>query len=207
MEFDWEAFKTENIAVFFDNDEEKTDFLNKCDKKIIKWVTGNEAGYKIPHDDCVIYNSPKIKTKKNFCWLEGLQRASRKFYEEQGYKILNWSDYMRKEFTKDDLKDWMLVVYRNGDKRIITDDVTILRNEYGNIQNYFTTYNDNLLSKENFKKCDIVEVYSTPNDYKVFSFDISKRELLWERKEVKEMTVAEISEALGYDVKIVKEKE
>ena len=36
---------------------------------------------------------------------------------------------------------------------------------------------------------------------------ISEAELIWERKEVREMTVAEISKALGYEVKIVKEND
>lgn len=51
----------------------------------------------------------------------------------------------------------------------------------------------------------IDKVYGLPNSFdSVFSTDVAGRPLLWERPSVKKMTVAEVSEALGYDVEIVK---
>ena len=53
----------------------------------------------------------------------------------------------------------------------------------------------------------IDKVYGLSNSFNsVFSTDVAGRPLLWERKVVKKMTVAEVSEALGYEVEIVKEK-
>lgn len=51
----------------------------------------------------------------------------------------------------------------------------------------------------------IDKVYGLSNSFNyVFSTDVAGRPLLWERKVVKKMTVAEVSEVLGYDVEIVK---
>ena len=53
----------------------------------------------------------------------------------------------------------------------------------------------------------ITKVYGyAPNCY-AYKIDAYQRPLLWERKEPKEMTVAEIEKLLGYPVKIVNEKE
>jgi hypothetical protein len=53
---------------------------------------------------------------------------------------------------------------------------------------------------------DIVKVWGLPSRYSTTEELCSTdgRELLWEEKATKEMTVAEISKALGYEVKIVK---
>ena len=53
---------------------------------------------------------------------------------------------------------------------------------------------------------DIVKVWGLPFRYATTDelCSTSNRELLWEEKAVKEMTVSEISKVLGYEVKIVK---
>ena len=66
-------------------------------------------------------------------------------------------------------------------------------------------YKDNFENKYN-KGIDIMKVYGY-NFYECFALKISKddRELLWERKEKRKMTVSEICKELGYDVEIIKE--
>lgn len=54
---------------------------------------------------------------------------------------------------------------------------------------------------------DIVAVYGLTHPKFLLDNSTEHRELLWERKEPKKMTVAEICKALGYDVEIVKEGE
>lgn len=53
---------------------------------------------------------------------------------------------------------------------------------------------------------DVVEVYGRCAANK-YAHDLSthRRDLLWERKEPKKMTVKEICDALGYEVEIVKD--
>lgn len=54
----------------------------------------------------------------------------------------------------------------------------------------------------------IIAIYGRATNSCLFDFDAYGRELLWERDEKpepKEMTVAEVCKALGYEVKIVKD--
>lgn len=54
---------------------------------------------------------------------------------------------------------------------------------------------------------DIMKIYGYhPFPRNAWACSIENRELIWERKEKKEMTIAEIEKELGYSVKIVKEK-
>lgn len=53
----------------------------------------------------------------------------------------------------------------------------------------------------------IKAIYGVTCNKYLLDGSIEHRDLLWERKEAKKMTVKEICDALGYDVEIVKEKE
>jgi hypothetical protein len=53
--------------------------------------------------------------------------------------------------------------------------------------------------------CKVTKVYGYALNSDAYKLDTYHRPLLWERREPKEMTVAEIEELLGYPVKIVKE--
>jgi hypothetical protein len=79
-----------------------------------------------------------------------------------------------KEMTKSDLKEGMVVEYRCGS--LVKLDSTDIR------------YKKDDLTSSVGSDCDIMKVY----------------EPIWTREETKEMTVAEISEKLGYEVKVVK---
>lgn len=68
---------------------------------------------------------------------------------------------------------------------------------------------DTLAFAEVYKALTIVRVYGPSGNRLLLANNPEGRTLLWERKEepkAVEMTVAEISEKLGYEVKIVKEK-
>lgn len=59
---------------------------------------------------------------------------------------------------------------------------------------------------KSINKVRIDKIYSKPHLLKdITSMDLSLRRLLWERKEQKEMTIAEIEKELGYSIKIIKE--
>lgn len=88
---------------------------------------------------------------------------------------------MRKEFIKKDLKDWMLVVYRDGEKRIITDNVTNLRDKKGMFRNTLNDYYNDFSDGYSIS-LDIMEIYSVPSNGYDFSFDLKDRKLLWKRK-------------------------
>ena len=116
---------------------------------------------------------------------------------------------MEKQFTKADLKTGQRVELRNGNIYIVLKDVETVWYEKQEIlfacNNAFLVgsgFNDDLIRKDKQEQYDIIRVYDKPNDYEIL--DISKKgDLIWERAEVKEMTVEEASEKLGYKVKIV----
>ena len=105
------------------------------------------------------------------------------------------------EFTIDDLQNGDVVTLRNGDKLVYVKDRDFedLTTEYTNDLTNIWELTDNL----EYDYCD------EPNkDYDIIKVERPTYTTVFERdEEVKEMTIAEISKALGYEVKIVKEEE
>lgn len=100
------------------------------------------------------------------------------------------------EFTKSDLKDGDVVTLRNGDRLIHNNgNFTDLNEEHDNYLAYIDDLNDDLTCEDSDEKdSDIVKVER-----------VKEYTTVYERnEEVKEMTVEEVSKALGYEVKIVK---
>lgn len=121
-----------------------------------------------------------------------------------------WTDEMlelaeENQFAKADLKNGMIIEHRDGDKYMVIDDRLVQEEGFFPLSDY----NDDLTDNK-YKKYDIVKVYKPITDrifdtYDLFSTD--NLDLIWEREEVKEMTVAEIEEKLGYKVKVISDKE
>jgi hypothetical protein len=101
------------------------------------------------------------------------------------------------EFTKADLKDGMVVEYRDGSRRMIMGD-NIMGDVYHNELKFYT----HTLESPSFDALTIYKVYkstaTTLNEY----FKDENLTLIWERESVKEMTITEIEKELGYKVKI-----
>ena len=109
--------------------------------------------------------------------------------------------------TKDDLKVGMLVVLRDGDGYIIMPSPDRGLIAINSSRQWFSVEhrNDNLTSKVD-ESMDIVAVCSLPKLYiHYFNFDTNGRTLLWKEPEpVIEMTLKEVCDILGYEVKIIK---
>lgn len=100
---------------------------------------------------------------------------------------------MQKEFTKADLKDGMIVEYRNGGRRIVVGDVLYGKTGYGKI----AFYSENLLESNEFSEIDIMRVYETKYNQGLCAlFDDDNLRLIWKREEVKRMTVEEMRQKL-----------
>ena len=115
------------------------------------------------------------------------------YAEERGYKILEWSDYMKKEFTKADLKDGMVVAYANGKRRLVLNNFLIGKDGYYDLK----YYSEDLKNKDDSDK-DIVRIFkitmATTFDYICHS---SNLKLIWERTETKKyMTSKEMRQKL-----------
>lgn len=110
---------------------------------------------------------------------------------------------------KEDLKVGMVVEVEENDGTVSL--CMILPNDRGGIcvsgevyWNDVESFNDNLINCCGTK---INKVYGLCANKYACVLDTDRRKLLWERKEPKEMTVAEIEKELGYSIKVVKEHE
>ena len=181
--FNWDEFKNEEnkIAVHCKTEEEAKDFCERMHKQGMKWCSGEsylkETNYKFCEEE--------------ICYIKG-EFSPYQYYKSNGYEILEWSDYMQKEFTKADLEDGMVVKHRNGDKRMVISEALIGENGYAD-QNCFRED----LTHRYFKDLDIVGVYAI-QEYNNFADMLSdyNLELIWERTESKKMTVEEMKQKL-----------
>lgn len=99
---------------------------------------------------------------------------------------------MKEEFTKSDLKDGMIVEYRDGRRRLVVNNFLIGKEGYYNL-NY---YSENMKDKDSSDR-DIMRVFKIDtNTVLDYIFSNESPELIWERKEVKKMTVKEMQRKL-----------
>lgn len=136
-------------------------------------------------------------------------------YSRRKYKILefndfDWSDFMKKEFTKKDLKNGDVVKYRNGRVGIVileTGTVILENDDYMGVDDICDDLTDKgAIYPVNSKGWDIVAVRRPMESHecRLCAFDRNFGELVYERKEVEEMTLEEVCKALGKEIKIVK---
>ncbi len=104
-------------------------------------------------------------------------------------------------FTKADLKDGMIVEYRNGTRRLVLNGKFMGKNFFA----YIDDYCNDLTNPFEIER-DIVKVYESDGNILDKLFKDGFLKLIWERQTpAKEMTIAEIEKVLGYPIKVVKE--
>ena len=115
---------------------------------------------------------------------------------------------------KSDLKTGYIVTTRSGREYVVyldvdtsyTDDKDVL--VCANTYNWYTlrNFNEDLTHKfDSISDIMKVEKPYHPYCFQNMGYENCKRELLWERDSVKEMTVADVEKLVGCAVKIVKE--
>lgn len=196
--FNWDEFKNKEnrIAVHCKTEEEAVDFCKQMHEHGMKWRDGNS------YLELTEYGKNLDET----CYTGVGSFACCDFYESEGYKILEWSDYMQKNFTKSDLKDGMVVEYNDNSfgKRLVVGDFLIGEDGYADLGDY----NENL--KNVVSDLEIVRVYKIKCMGKISSimYDVNL-ELIWERKEPKKMTVEEMRQKLeeltGEEIEVMQE--
>lgn len=110
-------------------------------------------------------------------------------------------------FTKSDLKDGMVVEYRNGVRRMVLDDKLIGYDGHlpMNSLRDDLCYDAVSVVKSQY---DVVKVYKSSANIFNSYFEDYYLTLIWERpKSAKKMTVEEIEKELGYKVEIVSDSE
>lgn len=195
--FNWDEFKDEDnkIAVHCKTEEEAKDFCKRMHEHGMKWCSGKSYLKETNYESC----------EEETCYIKG-EFSPYQYYKSDGYEILEWSDYMQKNFTKSDLKDGMVVEYNDNSfgKRLVVGDFLIGEDGYADLGDY----NENL--KNVVSDLEIVRVYKIKCMGKISSimYDVNL-ELIWERKEPKKMTVEEmrqkIEELTGEEIEVMQE--
>lgn len=183
-QFDWEKFKNENIAVHCKTKEEAEDFCNQMHKHGMKWSSGRDYSKNTCFN--VFYN----KT----CYYGDGEYSGLEYAKKKGREILEWSDYMQKDFTKADLKDGMVVELRNGEVGLVLNTKILMH--FGNYE--IERFREDLTFNEG-KKEDVMKVYSAKTDKVINLLDIFyslNLEPIWERDETLRVTTEEMRQKL-----------
>lgn len=183
--FNWDEFKEGKIVVHCKTKKEAEDFCRQMHKQGMVWGTGNS------YLSCTHYEEYKNKT----CYSGGGGYQSYDYFEKYRYEILEWSDYMNKEFTKADLRDGMVVEQRDGNMYLVLAGMAVRKGGCNEISGY----TNNLGWYGTYRGGDIVKIYRIiPESLGSIEevFVKSNLELIWERKEPKKMTVEEMRQKL-----------
>lgn len=200
--FNWDEFKNKEnrIAVHCKTEEEAIDFCKQMYKHGMVWASG------CSYLSYTRYGVYRDKT----CYAGDGGYQSYDYSEKYKYKILEWSDYMQKEFTKADLKDGMVVEQRDGNMYLVLAGLVVRKREY----NCIGGYTDDLKweGRTGYTGGDIVKVYRiTPESLGCIEdvFIKSNLELIWERTESKKMTIEEmrmkLEELTGEEIEVMQE--
>ena len=129
-----------------------------------------------------------------------------------------WTDEMieglvETSFTKSDLKTGMVVEYRNGSRRIVFRDYQgtgkdlLIGDRWASLNDYPEDLADD---DDGDRDYDIVKVYNAKDfcaTLRLLDKKCCDYEVVWERKEIKEVTLEQIAEKFGVDVKNLRIKE
>ena len=196
MKFNIEDYKGD-FVMHCKTEEEAEDFCRYLDSINRKWISG------LSYEDNTKWDVHKQDTYYYFnegCFSNGY------FVNKYRYKILEWSDFMDKKFTKAYLKSGDVILRRDGSVEIVCLETgTLIRRDGFNILDELT---DDLISTFNDDDSDdVIAVRRPQQSYhcQFCAFDEGLGELVYEREdEPEEMTLEEVCKALGKEIKIIK---
>jgi hypothetical protein len=192
MRFNIDDYKG-NYAMHCKTEKEAEDFYKYLDSVGKRWSSGDRYTELNYWDD--------YKEETCYGFNEGMF-GPLSFYKDDGYTILEWSDFIPYKFTKSDLKNGDVILRRNGRVEIVCLETNCLINPRG--FNYISDINEELKDISG-EKYDVVAVRrpQKPSDCQFDAFDNKLGELVYERPEVEEMTLEQVCKALGKQIKIV----
>lgn len=107
----------------------------------------------------------------------------------------------KRKFSKEDLRDGMVVEYHDGNRGLILKNEILNFNHHSNLDRF-----NNNLEHSIYKDLNIDKVYESEASILKNYFDDKYLNLIWERtkdESVKKMTVAEIEKELGYKIEVI----
>lgn len=200
MKFDFEKYKGQKVAMHCKTEQEAIDFCNYMYNHGKKWTSGRS--YK--EDTNYIY----YHSETCYCFNNGTY-DKREYLIKEGFKILEWNDYMNKPFTKSDLKNGDVLIKRNGCVEIAIPETGITIMEDGRI-NEFIDINEDLTSGI-FDAFDIVKVYRPEETYQCCfaNYYFTQGKLIFNRDVIEpiEVTLEEIAALKGVSVDRIRIKD
>lgn len=194
--FNFDEWKGKEVVMHCKTEEEAKDFCRVMHDAGRKWVSGETyekntfwEAYTI--DTCYAFNAN--------------QYSGREYFKEEGYTILEWSDYTEKKpFTKPDLRSGDVCVQRDGLVMICCVETDALVSQDG--YNRLSSYNNEL--KWGYSEMyDIIDVYR-PKEPKHCQFKanaFTQGEHVYHREEQPiEITLDEIAKLKGVPVERIK---
>ena len=178
--------------------EEAKDFCQHLHDLGLKWSTGTSYAC------CDNWEDHRTRTAYSF---NTGQYANTDYFRGLHYTILEWEDFMKKKFTKNDLKTGDIVQYANGSTAIVIRGLEVLTSKTGYMcLDRYT--NDMTLGEDSCYNIVAVIRPDVASDCQFNAFVHGFGDLVYdrERDEVEEMTLAEVCKLLGKTIKIVKEK-
>lgn len=191
--FDFDKYKGQKVAMHCKTEEEAFDFCDLMHKHHKKWFNGitykqttNYSNY--CDETCYCFNCGTFGRKS---WLM-----------DKGYEILQWNDYMNKQFIKSDLRNGDVLVLRNGDVEIVIPETFTRITSKGGC-NYLSNIKEDLTNSSN-NDFDIVKIYR-PKKTLQCCFDdryFTQGELVFDRGTIEpiEITLEEIAKLKGVSV-------
>lgn len=192
MKFNIEDYKGKYV-MHCKTEEEARDFLTYLNSIGKRWCSGTSYLDNTSYD---VYGS------QTAYYFNRDEFSNVLWYKKNNYTILEWSDFMNKEFTKADLKTGDVVMRRNGKIGIINRELDTIISKEG--YSDLNTMSSNLTTID--EQWDIIAVRRPLKqcDCQFSAFACEWGALVYERKEVEEMTLAEVCKLLGKEIKIVK---
>lgn len=195
--------KCKNVVVHCKTLEEATDFINFLKEN--NWIDKNKdaSEYSKYIERWNKYQEDTCYNLINGCF------AKYSFYKHyKEYTILEWSDYMSTT-PKSMLQEHDIVVTRKHEGFMYYANQNIFVNSRG--YNLVNDYDEDLImtpedAEDDVCEFDIMQILRPKNGYEFVEINWGDAEVVWKRPEVVEMTLEEICEALGKNVKIVSSK-
>ena len=199
----WHKFINGEFYVNLKSKEEVDDFLNQCADRGLRWASGDKANagvMKKYYGDgmLVIYDVYDSINNKRGLLMSALGYTDNK-------QIIDWSNFMNGEFTKADLKTGDVILRRNGTVEIVNRELGTFICDNGGWSD-FDDIKEDLTSGLKHDEWDIIEVRRPQNKCDC-CFNVMNSKcgtLIYKRKEVEEMTLAEVCKLLGKEIKIIK---
>lgn len=198
MKFNFKEWENKKVVMHCKTEEEAKDFCKVMHEAGKRWFSGLEYISTVRWSDY----------KENTCYFfnEGVFDDLSDITQE--YKILEWSDYMNNHFTKSDLKNGDVIVYRNGKVNIVCVDTGTCITPKENF-NYLEKFDDKLTHCHS-ESYDIIDVYRpTAPHHCSFSEHLYKngKHVFHRDESTIEVTIDEIAKLKGVSadrIKIVK---